>query len=573
MEDKKELREIEKRIIQYIKKYPESEYLKVLEQDSEIEVILALSKIRKNIISWYPFSKECTILEVGANLGEITRELCQKAKKVVAVEENSEKQEVIRVRNKEIKNLEIANSLSGIEEKFDYITVIGLEKLNKEPRIILNDLKKYIKPDGKILIATNNKFSANYISKLNSKNETIEFVSEKLYSLPELNKQIEQAGFKYKKVYYPITDYKMANAIFCDDNQIIENIVSRNIVYNDEGTIKLYEQNNLYRELAKENIEYLKMFLNSFFIEIFNQKIEDNGIKLVSFSNMRKEEYRIKTIMKEKYVYKYNENEKSKDHLNQIKENIDIMRNSKLNTLDEYDEEKIISKYTDEKSLDKVIIENLENNEKEKSIELIKRFRNELFEKMEKCEPKKNVFDKYNIKYNIENIADKTFFRYGLWDMTFQNCFIINNELYFYDQEWREEVVPLDFILYRAIKYFPEIRFYLSMEELYDILNIDESMIDLFEKLDNKLQENIRNNLMWKIHKQGKTVKELKIEKLTDNHTMHLQRTALAEKNEEINNLKNETGKLKQELESVYQSRSWKITKPLRKFTNRKNKK
>ncbi len=573
MEDKKELREIEKRIIQYIKKYPESEYLKVLEQDSEIEVILALSKIRKNIISWYPFSKECTILEVGSNLGEITRGLCQKAKKVVAVEENSEKQEVIRVRNKEIKNLEIANSLSGIEEKFDYITVIGLEKLNKEPRIILNDLKKYIKPDGKILIATNNKFSANYISKLNSKNETIEFVSEKLYSLPELNKQIEQAGFKYKKVYYPITDYKMANAIFCDDNQIIENIVSRNIVYNDEGTIKLYEQNNLYRELAKENIEYLKMFLNSFFIEIFNQKIEDNGIKLVSFSNMRKEEYRIKTIMKEKYVYKYNENEKSKDHLNQIKENIDIMRNSKLNTLDEYDEEKIISKYTDEKSLDKVIIENLENNEKEKSIELIKRFRNELFEKMEKCEPKKNVFDKYNIKYNIENIADKTFFRYGLWDMTFQNCFIINNELYFYDQEWREEVVPIDFILYRAIKYFPEIRFYLSMEELYDILNIDESMIDLFEKLDNKLQENIRNNLMWKIHKQGKTVKELKIEKLTDNHTMHLQRTALAEKNEEINNLKNETGKLKQELESVYQSRSWKITKPLRKFTNRKNKK
>ena len=157
--------------------------------------------------------------------------------------------------------------------------------------------------------------------------------------------------------------------------------------------------------------------------------------------------------------------------------------------------------------------------------------------------------------------------------MTFQNCFIINNELYFYDQEWREEVVPLDFILYRAIKYFPEIRFYLSMEELYDILNIDESMIDLFEKLDNKLQENIRNNLMWKIHKQGKTVKELKIEKLTDNHTMHLQRTALAEKNEEINNLKNETGKLKQELESVYQSRSWKITKPLRKLTNRKNKK
>ena len=55
MENNNGLQEIEKEIIEYINKYPESEYLNVIKQDSRLNVILALSKIRKNIISWYPF--------------------------------------------------------------------------------------------------------------------------------------------------------------------------------------------------------------------------------------------------------------------------------------------------------------------------------------------------------------------------------------------------------------------------------------------------------------------------------------------------------------------------------------
>ena len=100
-------------------------------------------------------------------------------------------------------------------------------------------------------------------------------------------------------------------------------------------------------------------------------------------------------------------------------------------------------------------------------------------------------------------------------------------------------------------------------------------MINLFEELDNKLQENIRNELMWEIHRQGKTVKELKIEKLTADHKVNLSNIALAQKEAEINNLKAEINNLKVEinelnsdLEKIYNSRSWKITKPLRKLRN-----
>lgn len=571
IEKNNKLQGIEKEIAEYINKYSEDNYLDIIKQDDRLDVILALSKLRKNIVNWYPFGNECSILEIGANFGEITGALCQKAKRVISLEQNTKKKDVIEKRHKKFSNLEVVDSLDDINEKFDYITLIGLEKSNLELHELLGKLKEYLKPHGKILLATNNKLSIDNMSKLNSQNETIEDMTKKQYSLSELEKKIRQAGFENRKVYYPLTDYKLPNVIFTFEEQLIENLIARNIVYNDKETVKLYEQNNLYRELLKEDIKYLEMFINSFFIEIFNGESEENEIKLVSFSNMRKEEFRIKTIMKPDYVYKYNENERSKAHLNMIKENIDILKRNNLNTLDSYDEEKIISRYTTEKSLDKVILDKIKNSQREEAIELIKKFKTEIFEKMEKCDFENNVFDKYNIKYKPEDISKMTFLKYGLWDMIFQNCFVIDNEFYFYDQEWREEKVPINFMLYRAIKYFPEIRFYLTIEELYDILNIDESMINLFEELDNKLQENIRNEHMWKIHRQGKTVKELKIEKLTADHKVNLRNIVLAQKDAEINNLKAEIDKLNKDLREIYNSRSWKITKPLRKLKNIKN--
>lgn len=52
----------------YINIYQENEYEKIFERDNSIEAIYALSEIRKNIISWYPFEKISSILEIGAGL-------------------------------------------------------------------------------------------------------------------------------------------------------------------------------------------------------------------------------------------------------------------------------------------------------------------------------------------------------------------------------------------------------------------------------------------------------------------------------------------------------------------------
>ena len=41
-----------------------------------------LSNIKRNIINWYPFKPNSTVLEIGLEIGKVTEELCIKNEKV-----------------------------------------------------------------------------------------------------------------------------------------------------------------------------------------------------------------------------------------------------------------------------------------------------------------------------------------------------------------------------------------------------------------------------------------------------------------------------------------------------------
>jgi len=532
----------------------------------KLEKFLEESKLRENILSWYPFKSGSSVLEIGENQG-ITEVLCKKCDSVYCIEKDMKKQEKIRSKYKNFKNLNILLGKEELKEnqKFDYIAYIGY--FEQEDNLIeeLINIRKYLKEEGKILIAVDNKFGLKYFTRTNQNGENVNNLYEKkLFNLEELIYKIDQAGFKNKKVYYPMPDYKLTNVIFTDKNPLTKDELSRNIIYYDEDTIKFYDENELYRNILKENGENFYKIANSFFVEIFNGEFEENNIRLVTFSNMRKDEYKLITIVKDDIVYKYAENEKSIKHLQKVKKIIDILKKSGINTLDSYNDTCVISKYTKGLTVDKVIIDLLKNEKKQEAINLMKSYKEELLNKLEKSEEERNIFDKYNIKYNKEKVKSSIVIKYGLWDAIFQNCFYIDNQFYFYDQEWEEENVPLDFILYRAIKYFPRLVKHIPIEESYKIMGIDKEMLELYDELDDKIQDEIRNEEMWTLCKQGEDVLQLRINELTANHKYNLLNIENSKLINEIKEKDKQIEKLQQELNNIYNSKSWKITKPLR---------
>ena len=72
-----------------------------------VGTVLAFSEIRANIVKWYPFERNASVLEIGANFGEITGFLCETCNRVVALETSPQKALAIAKRHENKENLEI----------------------------------------------------------------------------------------------------------------------------------------------------------------------------------------------------------------------------------------------------------------------------------------------------------------------------------------------------------------------------------------------------------------------------------------------------------------------------------
>lgn len=545
------MKEFLEEIKEIVEKNENNDYSKILNKSEKLEYVLALSPVRSNIINWYSFKENSSILELNGNYGEITGFLCQKANRVVTLEEDNRFAEIIEKRYKneeclEVKNTNIYNE--NINEKFDYVIVIGItEKLED----YIKYAKDHLNENGVILLAINNKFGIkSFITCTNeyklTNNDNLTITKNKLDKM--LNNQ--ELNYKY---YYPLPDYKLTNVIFTENYMPDLENISRDITYKC-GNVN-FNEIQAYRELLKDNRDNFKFFANSFLVEISKKELEDNSIKFISYTNMRKDKYRIRTTIKNEYVEKKYVNEVSKKHIERVKKNIDLLNKLQINTLDSYTQNEIISKFTTAQTYNKILLSTLKEEGIDKFIEKIKEFQDFLKQKLETVkEIEQNVFDKYEVEYEKEKIEKLTFVKNGLWDLTFQNCFYIDNNYYAYDQEWFEENIPVEFIIYRSILYFNEIKHIISDEEIFSKLNIDTYYLELFNKLDNILQTKIRKDSMWKLHtkEESESKKYQKIKNENENLRQY------------VRILEGELANKTCEVQRVTNSLSWKVTKPLR---------
>ena len=449
-----------------------------------------------NILNWYPFNKTQKVLEVGNKSEELTKFLidkCSSIQKISKIEE-----------------------LENIDAKFNIIILIGInenEKINLKN--LVRRLEGFLEMDGRILLAVDNKFglrfwAGNPENILEKKFTSLlgynnEYEKIETYTKRYIETQLNEIGYK-TRFYYPLPDYRRPNVIFSDDALPEYNSIDKyNPYYTGKSDI-LFNEIDVFREILKTDKDMFTFFANSFLVEVIKKEKEyDTTYNYISYNNLRKEKYRLITKISNTYVEKQIVNEKAEEHYENIKNNIKILQENNIKTVDYIDEDKIKSKYIEQKYLlNNVLTEKLEKGQVEEFDNIIKNYINQISVKPYKENKYENTaFGKYRVEVKDKSIIqDLNFVKNGMWDMTFKNCFLIDNQFYFFDQEWNEPNLPVEYILYRAILYTISLRRFVSIEKLFDKYNLSK-YITLFEQLDNKIQEEIRDDEVWKFYSQN----------------------------------------------------------------------
>ena len=496
-----ELTPIEKEIIeQYIMKVAPENYADILERDTRTEVALALSPIRKNILCWYPIPKNATILEIDANLGEVTGLLCEKGKKVIAIEENISKASAISKRYENKNNLEVKteNIKPSEEEKFDYVVIYQPEKIELA--------KNLVKPNGTILLATNNRFGIAYFAGASFKGkiyDTILAEQGPLYGKKEIEKLLQEQGLNQYQFYYPLPNYKMPNVIFSEQYMPNENTTKMmyNIMY-EKGSVVVFDELKALKQLTKNGL--FDFFANSYLVEIkMPEKKQTNPIHFISFNNNRKEEYQLATILEENKIKKQMISPKARKHMKSIELNTKNLKKLGFHMIDEIVEDEVISQYIEGDTFDKKIVTLLLQGNIEEAYGWIEKWYDYLKQKLLKN--KRSDFNE-NIQASPEELEGLTILKNGYIDLVFENTFYQNDEFLFFDQEWYADGIPIEFLLYRAIQNM--YAYNLEIENKYPKQKVLEKFglityIELFQRIEQYIQKDIIDEKMIEVNKQS----------------------------------------------------------------------
>lgn len=266
-----------------------------------------------NLLEWYPFEENAKVLEI--------------------YNENSILQNLkIKI---ELEQIEIKKF--NIEGKYDYITLIGtyeyapiLMEGEKPYSDFLKMLRNHLNPNGKILLAIDNRLGIKYF--VGAKSEHYEAVFEGLENeirnkktnllvKKELEKFINEAEFEHYKFYYPLSDFKNVSTIFTDEFMPKSN--NSKIIYpiNYENSQIDFDEIKAYKEIIKNNM--FDFFANSFLVEASQEPIETNvdlkNIELIEISNKSKRFYEKEYPKKEDLQTLKEENRKIRNELEAIK--------------------------------------------------------------------------------------------------------------------------------------------------------------------------------------------------------------------------------------------------------------
>ena len=279
--------EVEKELLKIVKTYPRSEYNRIISERKSWPILYHLSHIRGNILRQYEMKGTESILEVGSGCGAITTTMAQKAGKVTCIDLSKTRSLINAYRNKDLSNIEIiVGNFEDIEknlnELYDVITLIGVFEYaayyihSDDPYDeFLDMILKHLKPNGKLLIAIENRLGFKYFAgyredHLGTFFEGIEGYKNKnsirTFSKNEWLEILRKKNLSNYIFYYPYPDYKFPMYIFSDKYLPKKEELNINYQNFDRDRMVLFDDEKVYQTLLENGL--FQQFSNSYLIEI-----------------------------------------------------------------------------------------------------------------------------------------------------------------------------------------------------------------------------------------------------------------------------------------------------------------
>lgn len=253
-------------------------------EDIPFPVLYHLSRVRENILNWYPFKANANCLEIGSGCGALSGLLCSRLSKVVSVELSKRRADINYIRHERLQNLEIwvGNQNDMVfGEKFDYIILNGVFEYamsftegDNRCETFLSNIKRLLKPDGVILVAIENRLGLKYFAGAPEDHTDGYFDgicnyegndSVRTFSRGEWEKLMKSCGLDYYRFYYPYPDYKFPREIFTDESLKGQKygLPAWNFT---KYRLALFREEQMADTLQQEGI--MAHFANSFLIEM-----------------------------------------------------------------------------------------------------------------------------------------------------------------------------------------------------------------------------------------------------------------------------------------------------------------
>lgn len=503
-------------IEEYLLRYIEGKHLDTsnLSLQDRYAMFYHLSPLRQNILRWFPFKEECSILEIGSGCGALTGLLCQKAKMVTCVELSYRRSEINLKRNKDKNNLEIyVGNISNVHftQQFDYIILNGVLEYaggftdsNKPYESFLENVSHYLKASGALLLAIENRLGIKYFSGSSEDHTNNYFLSlnqykgnckVKTFSKTELISLLKGAGYTNNTFYYPYPDYKFPIEIY-SDSTINSGQYGRRISNVEKEKIKLFDEKRVMDSFALE--QTMDKFANSFLITATrDEDTPKQIIDYVKLNTTRKAKYRIDTIILEnngvKQVVKSVQSTQAIEHLQNI-HRFEKHNQERGNYLQgKLSDNRLIYPYLSSKSLDREILDFIHQND----IKSIKKSIHELFEfllkesnfeELEFTEQFKTFFGDTKIIREFNVVKNHNI------DLICDNIYRIKNSYLFIDREWVcPFAVPVEFIIWRLINElfnkYEELNDFICLSRFLEEFNINAECHDVFRDWANYFAE------------------------------------------------------------------------------------